>query len=55
MDLSSVCHCDISCFSRFFHLEMHQNNIKFIFDISISKQSKNTQKKSFEEEKNQFF
>jgi len=59
MDLSSVCHCDSSCFSRFFRLEMHQNNIFFIFKnlflISTHQNNPKTQKKkSFEEEINFF-
>ena len=49
MDLSSVCHCDSNCFSRFFRLEMHQNNIFFIFKnlflISTHQNNPKTQKK----------
>jgi hypothetical protein len=44
-------------FQSVFRLEMHQNNIffiflKFIFDINTSKQSKNTKKNNFKQNKN---
>jgi hypothetical protein len=47
-------------FQSVFRLEMHQNNIffiffKFIFDINTSKQSKNTKKNNFKQKKIKFW
>jgi hypothetical protein len=47
-------------FQSTFHLEMYRNNVflfffKFIFDISISKQSKNTKKINLKQIKKIYF